>query len=87
MFNFKELDAKYKTDAAFNKGVNMFRNLLEQYGFLPSELREMAFIAQYTYEMSRVETVIKTEKEWDQIREMRELLKVKFSNEVSLNGN
>lgn len=75
MFNFKELEKRYTTDSTFNKATNLFRQLTEQYGFLPSELREAAFLAQYMFEMDTVERVVRTKEEWEQLAQLRVRMK------------
>jgi len=52
MFDFNELQHKYRNEAPFNKMVNMFTALIKEHGFTPSEIREGLFYAQYTYEIS-----------------------------------
>jgi len=79
MFNMKEMEEKYRNDSAFNAGVRCFRSMLEQHGFLPSEIREMLFFAQYMFETGRVEQIIRSKEEWEQYYEARELLKQSFS--------
>jgi hypothetical protein len=74
MFNFEQLEKRYRTDAAFNKVVNAHRQLIEQYGFLPDELRQAAFLAQYYYQINRVEEIIRSNEEWEQIAEARKLM-------------
>lgn len=73
-FNFKELERKYTSDAPFNKVVNLHRDLLERYGFMPSEIREAFFYAQYIYEMNRATEVIRTQDEWRKSEEARKIL-------------
>lgn len=58
--------------------VTCFRRLLDEYGFMPSEIREGLFYAQYTFEMFRAETQLKTQKQWEDIAKMRELLRATF---------
>lgn len=65
MFDFKKLEERYCTDAAFNKLVNVTQALLRDYGFMPSEIREAQFLAQYMFEMSRPQRVIMTLQEED----------------------
>jgi prophage maintenance system killer protein len=65
MFDFNKLSKKYSTEAPFNKAVNLFRQLIEKYGFMPSELREAAFLAQYMYEMNHLELQIRSDEEWE----------------------
>lgn len=79
MFNFKELEHRYKTDAAFNKMVNCFDQLISQHGFTPSEMREGLFYAQYVFEMNNARQVIRTQEDWKQLEEAREILKTKFT--------
>lgn len=74
MFNYKKLEEKYATDAAFNKLVNLHRQAIEQFGFLPSEIREATFLAQYFYQLGHVEQIIRTEKEWKQVHEARAIM-------------
>ncbi len=73
-FEFKKLNERYCSDAPFNKMTNLFRQLLEQHGFLPSEIREAMFLAQYNYEMGRVEQIIRTKEEWERLAEVRKLM-------------
>lgn len=79
MFNFTKLEKKYMTDAAFNKMVRVFEQLLKEHGFLPSEIREGLFFAQYRFEANAAERVIRTDEEWRQLAEARELMKIKFA--------
>lgn len=74
MFDFKTLESRYMHDAAFNKVVNLYRQLLQEYGFTPSELRQAAFFAQYIFEMNQAEQIIRTDREWEQINEARKIL-------------
>lgn len=71
MFNYKQLESRYLQDGAFNKAVNLFRQLTEQYGFLPDELRQAAFLAQYMSQMGTVEQIVRTDEEWRQLAELR----------------
>lgn len=71
MFEYKKLTKRYLEDAPFNKAVNLFRMLLEEYGFSPSEIREALFLAQYMYEMGHVEQIIRTEKEWKDLMDLK----------------
>ena len=66
MFNYKELNEKYMKDETFCTLVNVLRNLIEAHGFLPSEIREGLFYAQYTSEMQTAQREIGTEKQWEQ---------------------
>lgn len=79
MFNFKELEHRYKTDPIFNKLVNCFDQLLSQHGYLPSEIREGLFYAQYIFEINNARHIIRTAEEWKQLEEAREILKTKFT--------
>lgn len=83
MFNFKKLENKYRNEAPFNTMVNVFRNLIEKHGFLPCEIREGLFYAQYTYEMHHAEMQIRTKEDWNQIAKMRDILKTEFGNGLS----
>lgn len=74
MFNFKELEERYRKDAPFNKIVNLHVQLLKEFGFLPSEIREAAFLAQYLFEVGRVETILKTQDEWNKIEVARKVM-------------
>lgn len=76
--NFQDLEKKYQTDLAFNKMVNCFLQMIEEHGFIPSEIREGLFFAQWKFEMNNVRQVIKTQEDWEKISEMREILKAKF---------
>lgn len=80
MFDFKELERRYNTDPSFNKMVNCFDQLISQHGFTPSEIREGLFYAQYVFEMNNVRQVIRTQEEWLQLEEVREMLKTKFTS-------
>lgn len=74
MFNFNRLKEKYLEDAAFNKATNLFRSLIEEYGFTPSEIRESIFLAQYMYEMEHVRKFIISDKQReDQIKAIIQL--------------
>lgn len=77
-FNFKELENKYLKDPAFNKMVNLFTQLISEHGFQPSELREGIFFSQYIYQMNHAQQIVRSEKEWDEIREMQAILRHKF---------
>ena len=77
--NFTELEKKYRTEAAFNKITNLLRQAIEEFGFLPSELREALFLAQYMYEMNNPQQVIRTQEDWNKISAARELMKMHFS--------
>lgn len=80
MFNFGDLLNKYHNNSPFNKAVNLFRNLIEHHGFLPSELREAAFLAQYMYEMNHAEQMFRTDLEWEQLRLAQERIRNVFVN-------
>jgi len=71
---FKKLEEKYRSDAAFNKVVNLHIQLLESFGFLPSEIREAAFLAQYKYETQNAREVIRTRDEWNKHEAARMVL-------------
>ncbi len=75
MIDFNKLRERYQTEAAFNHAVNLFKQLIEKYGFLPSELREAAFLAQFMFETGHAERIIRTNEEWEQVEEMRKILK------------
>lgn len=75
---YKELLNRYQSDASFNKMVNLFRQLIEEYGFFPQEIREGLFFAQYTYEMGRVQEVIRDEEDWEKIEMLRNAMKQNF---------
>ena len=79
MCDFQKLEERYLTDPAFNKATTVFRRLIEDHGFMPSELRESLFMAQYMFEMTRAERVIRSDEEWGQLSEAREILKTKFA--------
>lgn len=81
--NFNQLEKKYQTEAAFNKMVNIFHQLIEEYGFLPSEIREGLFLAQYKYETSHPMQVIHTENDWLKIEKARELMRMAFVDDAS----
>lgn len=74
MFNFKELESRYRTDAAFNRLVNLHRRAIEEFGFLPDELRQAAFLAQYLYQVGTAEQVIRTNEEWEKVAEARAIM-------------
>ena len=76
--NFVELEKKYKSDAAFNKMVNLFSQLIEEYQFQPSELREGVFYAQWVFESNRAKEIIRTQEEWQKINDLHTLLREKF---------
>lgn len=87
MLEFNKLEKKYKTDPYFNQMVNMFRNLIEEYGFLPSEIREGLFFAQYVYEMNRAREYIRKEEDWILIEEAQQLMKKNFLDVKDLLDN
>lgn len=66
-FDYENLRLRYRTDAAFNKMTNLFRQLVEEYGFMPSEIRQSLFLAQYEFEINNIKQHIRTEKEWQQL--------------------
>lgn len=66
MFNYKKLHDKYQTDAAFNKSVNVFRQMIEDFGFTPHEIREGLFLAQYLYERDHVYKFVRTHQDLEQ---------------------
>lgn len=80
MRNFKELEKLYLTDTPFNKLVNLFTQLLAEHGFLPSEIREGMFLAQYQYEMNNPKMIIRTQEDWQKIYEAREMMKNIFGD-------
>lgn len=75
MFNYKELENRYKTNAPFNKLVNLHRQAIEEFGFTPEELRQATFLAQYFYQVNHAEQHIRSAKEWEKIFEAREIMK------------
>ena len=75
MFNFEKLTHRYRSDSAFNQTVNLFRRLIEEHGLQPTELREAMFLAQYNYEMNRVDTIFKSDEEWERIGQARALMR------------
>jgi hypothetical protein len=77
-FEYKKLEDRYLQDAAFNKAVNVFFQLIEEYGFTPHELRESLFLAQYKYEMSHVRKYVYAQKEMDERIELIAKLKDSF---------
>jgi N-acetyl-beta-hexosaminidase len=79
MFDFKELEKRYQTDAPFNAMVRCFTSMIKEHGFTPSEIREGLFLAQYRFETQRAERVIRTEKEWEQFYAAKELLRQTFT--------
>lgn len=76
---FNELEVRYRTDAPFNKMVNLFRQLIEEYGFVPSEIREGLFMATYMYEMSNPQMIIRTQKDLENIALARKLMQDTFA--------
>lgn len=72
--DFKRLEEKYLTDGPFNKVVNLHVQLLETFGFLPSEIREAAFLAQYKFETQNARQVIMSQKDWEKQEEARVIL-------------
>jgi hypothetical protein len=78
MFNYPDLEKRYKTNAAFNKATNLFRQLIQEFGFMPSEIREALFLAQYMFEMDTVSQVVRSKAEWEQIAKLNEQLKATF---------
>ncbi len=72
--DFKKLEEKYRSDAAFNKVVNLHIQLLESFGFLPSEIREAAFLAQYKYETQNAREIIRTQDDWNKQEAARMVL-------------
>jgi hypothetical protein len=74
MFNFNELEKRYQNDAAFNKIVNLHRRLLEEFGFLPDEIRQAAFLAQYHFQTNQAEQIVRSEKEWEKMNAARLIL-------------
>lgn len=66
-FDYKELTKKYSHEAPFNKMTNLFRQLIEDYGFTPSEMRQGLFFAQYEFEMNNIKQCIRTNEEWQQL--------------------
>jgi len=73
--NFTHLENKYKSDARFNKIVNVFVDLLDEFEFLPSEIREALFFAQYRYEISKCKLHVRNEKDWRMLEQARILMK------------
>lgn len=74
MFNYKQLENRYLSDAAFNRLVNLHRRAIEEFGFTPEEMRQATFLAQYMYQMNHVEQIIRTQEEWQKIEEARKIM-------------
>lgn len=80
MFDFKRLDEKHSHDAAFNKAVNIFIQLIRDHGFMPSEIREAMFYAQYKYEMTQAQIYIRTDEERARFLEAVRVLRQDFAD-------
>lgn len=78
MFNYKNLRDRYMSDASFNKSVNLFRQLIEEYGFTPHEVREGLFLAQYMYEIDHVQKYVQTQVEMERAAQLLIDLKKNF---------
>lgn len=78
MIDFKLLEHKYNTDAAFNKMVNVISQLISEYEIQPSEIREAVFFAQWRFELTNVQHVIRSQDEWEEIEKARVLLRDTF---------
>lgn len=81
MRNFQETEKKYTQDAAFNKMVNLFVHLIEEYDFEPSEIREALFYAQYKFQINSAKEIIRTEKDWEKIAQARLLMRQMFAED------
>lgn len=81
---YPELQNKYQSDAGFNKMVNLFRQLIEEYQFQPSEIREGLFFAQYTYQMNHVTEIIRTIDDLEKIEQLRRLQRDLFTQANSI---
>lgn len=79
MKQYKELIEQYNTDAAFNALVNLLRQAIEKHGFMPFEIREASFLAQWQYHQGYVEKVIRTDAEWEMLRIANEKLRSEFA--------
>ena len=81
--DFRQLERKYQTDAAFNQMVNLFHQLISEYQFMPSEIREAMFMAQYKFEMNSVRQVVQSQKQIEAIavlcEQARHLFEANFS--------
>lgn len=78
-FDFERLNERYNRDPSFNAAVRVLRALIEQHGFVPCEIREALFFAQYTYEMSHAEKTFINDLEWSRLRDAKEIIKNNFS--------
>ncbi len=58
-FKHSELSNRYHNDVNFATLVNAIHNMIITGGFTPSEIREAAFLAHYTYEMENPSAVLK----------------------------
>lgn len=74
MFNYENLTKRYHSDAAFNRLVNLWRQLIEEYGFLPDELRQAAFLAQMHIQLMSVEHQIRCERDIEKEEMVRKIM-------------
>ena len=86
-FDYKELNTRYRSDAAFNKMVNCFRQLITEYGLMPQEIRDGLWLAQFQISFEQIEVVIRTKEDWEKHYMALKLLKDTFvSDPEALKG-
>jgi hypothetical protein len=78
MFDYEKLNERYEKDGPFNRLVNVFKKAIEEFGFLPDELRQAAFLAQMHIQLYKAEKIIQSEKEWQKLEEARKILQKSF---------
>jgi hypothetical protein len=78
MFDYEKLNERYEKDGPFNRLVNVFKKAIEEFGFLPDELRQAAFLAQMHIQLYKAEKIIQSEKEWQNLEEARKILQKSF---------
>ena len=72
--NFQKLKDRYMNDPFFNKLVNVQMQLLKEFGFLPDEIREGFFLAQYMFQMDEAQEIIRTQDDHNKIYLARKIM-------------
>ena len=75
MYNFNKLNERYLQDATFNRLVNVLRQLFEEFGFLPDEIRQASFLAQMQTQINSAQFIIRTQVDIDKENIAREIMK------------
>lgn len=72
MLDLDTLMHKYRSDPKFHNLVYLLERMIREHGFMPSELREACFFAQYMYEMTHPKPIMVADQEWEEIQRRRD---------------